>query len=188
MEGVKLNLNMLDYRGNRTADGYESGKKRGGYPYIPPFGWKAFGLKVLNLFDNGNNDWLEKNNNPNEWAVAYHGIGRLSPEPEVITNIIINGGFKPGSCQVLANYEDDNHPGCKIGIGVYCTPDINYTDKIINCVGKSKTEINGKKFKMVFMLRVKPDRIRFNHTNPNEWILNGTTEEMRPYRILLKEV
>ena len=38
------------------------------------------------------------------------------------------------------------------------------------------------------MLRVKPDRIRVNKKYPNEWILDGTTDEMRPYRILLKEV
>ena len=29
----------------------------------------------VNNYDNGNNAWLACNNNPNEWAVAYHGIG-----------------------------------------------------------------------------------------------------------------
>ena len=40
---------------------------------------------------------------------------------------------------------------------------------------------------MAFMLRVKPDRIRCTKKSPLEWILDGTTNEMRPYRILLKE-
>ena len=37
-------------------------------------------------------------------------------------------------------------------------------------------------------MRVKPDRIRTSKEVPLEWILDGTTDEMRPYRILLKEV
>ena len=41
---------------------------------------------------------------------------------------------------------------------------------------------------MVFMIRVKPDKIRSSNTSPKEKILNGTTDEMRPGRILIKEV
>ena len=37
-------------------------------------------------------------------------------------------------------------------------------------------------------MRVKPDRIRTSKERPQYWILDGTTDEMRPYRILLKEV
>ena len=40
---------------------------------------------------------------------------------------------------------------------------------------------------MIFMMRVKPDKIRSSNVSPKEWILDGTTNEMRPYRILLKE-
>lgn len=36
MDGVKLTRNMLDYRGNKTPDGYPIGQKRGAYDYIPP--------------------------------------------------------------------------------------------------------------------------------------------------------
>ena len=40
---------------------------------------------------------------------------------------------------------------------------------------------------MVLMVRVKPDAIRVcNCINGNEWIVNGTTHEIRPYRILYK--
>ena len=41
---------------------------------------------------------------------------------------------------------------------------------------------------MVFMMRVKPDKIRSSKSAPKEWILDETTNEMRPYRILLKEI
>ena len=186
MEGVKLSKDILDYRGNQTPDGYGIGQKRGNYPYIPPLGWKGFGLKVLDKYDNGNNDWLKMDNNPNEWAIAYHGIGRQSPDVEKITNLIIEGGLKAGKYQSLKDYDDDNHPGKKIEEGVYCAPDIKYIEQH-DLAGKSKTETNGKKYKMAFMLRVKPDKIRFTKKVPNEWILNGTADEIRPYRILLKE-
>ena len=97
MDGVKLNLSMLDYRGNQNPYGYGRGK-RGGEVYIPPTGWIGYGLRVMDIYDNGNNDWLAMNNNPNEWAVAYHGIGRKNnPDTELITSKILEGGnFKKG--------------------------------------------------------------------------------------------
>ena len=82
MDGVTLTRDMLDYRGNKTPDGYPIGQKRGAYDYIPPTGWKAFGLKVLDKYDQGNNNWLAMDGNPEEWAVAYHGIGRKKDNVE----------------------------------------------------------------------------------------------------------
>ena len=38
------------------------------------------------------------------------------------------------------------------------------------------------------MLRVKPDAIRGFSDSINYWVLDGTINEMRPYRILYKEV
>ena len=190
MEGVKLAPNMLDYRGNQTPDGYGRGQKRGTYDYIPPLGWKGFGLKVLGKYDNGNDDWIKMDNNPNEWAIAYHGIGRGRNDVEDITRKIATAEYQKlikGANQSLKDFDDDNHHGEKIGEGVYCSNDIGYIEKY-NLCGNSNTQINGKKYKMAFMLRVKPDRIRFNKKYPNEWILDGTTDEMRPYRILLQEV
>ena len=76
------------------------------------------------------------------------------------------------------------HPGQKIGEGVYCTPDI----KVAEGYAGQSSLVNGKRYRMVFMMRVKPDKIRTSNECPKEWILDGTTNEMRPYRILLKEV
>ena len=52
---------------------------------------------------------------------------------------------------------------------------------------KSSTTVNGKKYMMGFMMRVKPDKIRFSNQQKNYWVLDGTTDQMRPYRILVKE-
>ena len=40
---------------------------------------------------------------------------------------------------------------------------------------------------MGFMMRVKPDKIRYPLEKPEYWVLNATPDEMRPYRILVKE-
>ena len=54
--------------------------------------------------------------------------------------------------------------------------------------GKCKCTCDGKKYKVGFMLRVKPDKIRASKDKEDYWVLNGTIDEMRPYRILLKEI
>ncbi len=49
-------------------------------------------------------------------------------------------------------------------------------------------DVYDRKYKIVIMVRVKPDVIRQCRENNNYWILNGTSDEIRPYRILFKEV
>lgn len=186
MEGCKLNRNMLDSKGNRES-GWAVGEKRGGKEYFPPQGWKGFGLKVLNKYDNGNNDWLDCHGNKNEWAVAYHGLGtKLGFTLEKAANNIIHGGFKAGSGQYYENYDNDNKPGEKIGVGVYCTPKPDVMEYYAK-QAKSKTIINGKQFIIGFMMRVKPDKIRYTNFKKEYWVLNGSIDEMRPYRLLIKE-
>ena len=53
-----------------------------------------------------------------------------------------------------------------------------------------KIEVNGYRYKVAFMLRVKPDKIRYGASNPNYWVLNGGNgdfSEIRPYRFLIKK-
>ena len=50
-----------------------------------------------------------------------------------------------------------------------------------------KLEVNGKKYKTVLMVRVKPDAIRCSADQQDYWVVNGTTDEIRPYRILYKQ-
>ena len=183
MEGCMLSQNMLDSAGNRES-GWEVGGKRGGYPYTPPLGWKGFGLKVRGKYDEGNDDWLACNGNPNEWAVAYHGTGTgLGMSLEQATHNIVIGGFKPGERQAYEDDNDANHPGKKVGKGVYCSPN----PSVMNSYAKT-TINNGKIYQMGFMMRVKPDKIRYSNSMKDYWVLDGNTEQLRPYRILIKEV
>ena len=182
MEGCKLNQSMLDSEGNRES-GWEVGGTRGGYPYTPPEGWIGYGLKVRGKYDNGNDDWLACNGNTNEWAVAYHGVGRgFGMTLENAANNIIVGGFKAGGGQYYESHDDANHPGQKVGRGVYCSPD----PKVMDDYAQS-TKLNGKSYKMGFMMRVKPNKIRYSNKKKDYWVLDGTTEQMRPYRLMIKE-
>ena len=74
------------------------------------------------------------------------------------------------------------HPGKTCGLGVYCSPDINYAEGYAGI-----TEFNGDKYKCVLMLRVNPKKIRQSTSYPKEYILEPNTDEIRPYRILLKK-
>ena len=69
---------------------------------------------------------------------------------------------------------------------LYCSPSPKVLEAYAN-FSKSDTVINGKHYIMGFMMRVKPDKIRYPAEEPDYWILNATTDEMRPYRILVKE-
>ena len=163
---------MLDAKGNRES-GWAENEKRGGFDYIPPKGWKGFGLKVSGKYDNGNDDWLACNGNPNESAVAYYGlgIGRNCKTVGQAAHNVYKGGFKPGDGQYHARYQnintrykpypnDPNNDHRKtVGIGVYWRPLPIVMDQYGNV---SSTEINGKKYIMGFMMRVKPDKIRIS--------------------------
>ena len=184
---MDLNLNMLDSKGNKISK-WSVGEKRGGFDYIPPSdGWKGFGLNVLNKYDGGNNDWLAKDGNKNEWAVAYHGvgIGGNGLTLEKVVNNIINERFKPGNGQAYAECDDARHPGQKVGKGVYCSPNPAVMETYAST--PTSSNINNKYFVIGIMIRVKPDKIRCSNTFEDYWVLNGNKDEMRPYRILIKE-
>ena len=190
MGGVKLSRNVLDPRGNRN-DGWGVGEKRGGKIYDPPIGWNGIGLKVFDKYDHGDNTWIGMNNAPGEWYVAYHGVcvGQNSEQVKKITGTICKTEFQAGKRQAHEYCDDQYHPGKKVGSGVYCTPTIKTAEGYAGI-----SNINGCRYKTVLMVRVKPNVIRHcdkcssSKAPYNYWVVNGTTDEIRPYRILYKKV
>jgi hypothetical protein len=177
---------LFDGNGHNLIGKWAQGEKRGGYDYIPPNGWIGFGLKVLGKYDNGNNDWLACNGRAGEWPIAYHGacIRNSSDEIKQIVKTIIEENLKPGAGQGYRNSDDVKHPGNKVGVGVYCSPQPSTMEGYAGTL-----EVNGHKYKVAFMLRVKPDKIRYS--DPNIWVLNGGNgdfSEIRPYRFLIKKI
>ena len=193
-EGCKLSEEFLDPKGNNFGNGYEkSNFIRGREKYDPPYEWHAYGLKVLNNYDNMNNDWLACNNNPNEWAVAYHGVGgKRGKFGRVFQNVvsIVQNNLAPGKRQFYEKYDNirqitKDQGYLKCGRGVYLTPIIKEAEY---CAEEEK--FSEKKFKLIMMCRINPKKIREpdrGNENPY-WILNGNSEEIRPYRILIKEL
>ena len=180
LEGCRLKRKMLDSKGNQYDGGWGIGEKRGGYDYYPPLGWMGFGLKVLGVFKN--DDWLDYNGNKNEWAVAYHGVGRNDSDPgKILLKIVKSKKLKAGDGQAYADYANDNKINNskykKVGKGVYCSPDPNVMNEYAGiCQG----------YKIGVMFRVNPKKIRYSNYKSDYWVLNATTDEMRPYRILIK--
>ena len=175
------------YAHNLTGK-WAHGENRGGRPYNPPDGWIGFGLNVLNKYDNGNNDWLACDGRPGEWCIAYHGacVHNTSEQIKQIIKPILENNLKPGSGQAYSSYDDACHPGQKVGDGVYCTPNPSTADGY-----SGQIDVNGHRYKVAFMLRVKPDKIRYSNSQPDYWVLNagnGDFSEMRPYRFLIKKV
>ena len=178
---------LFDGNGHNLIGKWAHGENRGGRPYNPPDGWIGFGLNVIGKYDNGNNDWLACNGRPGEWCVAYHGVcsRNTSDEAKKIIKIILEQNLKPGSGQAFSGYNDDNHPGQKVGVGVYCSPNPTVIDGYAGTM-----EVDGHKYRIGFMLRVKPDKIRFSNSQKDYWVLNagnGDFSEMRPYRFLIKK-
>ena len=182
---MNLNPDLLSGFGNNLQGIWPKNEYRGGKKYSPPRGWIAFGLNVINKYDNGNNDWLACNGRIGEWCVAYHGAGRGKDNHEVksIIKSILTSNLKAGNGQSYKDSKDINHPGRKVGVGVYCSPDINVLESYAGVLN-----IQGKKYKVGFMLRVKPDRIRCPSSHKNYWVLNGDFSELRPYRLLIRRI
>ena len=177
----KLTLDMLDSRGNRKQNEWaKPGEKRGGREYFPPDNnWVGFGLRVLNQYDNGNNEWIGMNGNPNEWAVAYHGTSESAVKPICskhgkFYSTIIEGaeGQKCKKCKNINEFSKDQFPFC--GEGCYCSPHLDYACGYSNGV--------------IIMCRVNPKlfRIPKGKYEKDEWITDGTRNTIRPYRLLYR--
>ena len=165
---IKLGESILDYKGDNFEDKFwRRNQKTGGEDYFPPIGWKKFGLKVFDCYDNKDNSWLGTRNDSGEWCIAYCGFTEIKQK-------------------MVQKYEDDfdiKNPGKKVGIGVYCTPNPNFMEQNTEIISSL-----GKNYKIGFMIRIKPDRIRSPKSNKDIWVVDGTDDDFRPYGILLKKI
>ena len=106
-------------------------------------------------------------NSKDEWCVAYLKFGKK---------------LKLRKSPSHKDCPDIDHPGRKVGEGLCCSPLVNKAES-----NSEESKINGKNYKAVLMVRIKPDAIRSCKHDEDYWVINGTTDEIRPYRILYKE-
>jgi len=194
VHGCRISPDILDNHGT-TQTGWKVGRKNGppGYlkDYYPPIGWTAIGLKVANLYDNGDNEWLNNNNSKGEWYIGYHGVKTI----EAIQGICYDG-FRRGDGQRYKDSHNINplnnfsYPIC--GEGVYFTNEINVANQYTMPI-----TYNGNNYRIVFMCRINPYKVRIADIgNKKEyWIVDGDklgdlfghkrSDEVRPYRVLV---
>ena len=114
-------------------------------------------------------------------CISWSCCGQSSENVKQITGMIYKGNFKKGSRQAHKNCLDQYHEGKNVGEGVYCTPNIKTGERYAGI-----SSINGKLYKTVLMVRVNPKSIRGCKCKDDYWVVNGTDDEIRPYRILYK--
>ena len=177
------------------GDKYENWCKhriRGGEQYIPPTkDWYGIGLNVKNKYEN--NEWLDNKNKKGEYAIAYLGINTFLKNKEQIledtksyinkiSNIISNKLYQFESNIKLKGFCcEECGPKCGEGVCLFQNP--KYAENSAGII-----DIAGFKIKIILMCRVNPLKIRQPKNFPFCWILNPTTDEIRPYRILIKKI
>lgn len=70
--------------------------------------------------------------------------------------------------------------------GVYCSPDTSVLQGYATSFSLNNTD--EEKYKIGFMLRADPNKIRQSSSVSNYYISSGEFDEFRPYRLLIKEV
>ena len=171
LEGMILNTKMFDKKGNRN-DGWGENEYRGGFPYYPPIGWTGYGINVENKFDKGDNTWLHYDDSyDGVWSVVYHGTSLKYAKS------IMEIGLKKGNNQLYKDDYDENHPNKKVGDGVYTSPFIEIAESYSN-------EVEG--YFCAFMCRANPKLARICNEG-KYWVLEGTSKDLRPYRLLIKK-
>ena len=186
LESLQISKDVLDAQGDRK-DGWGIDEMRGGEKYIPPIkGWYGIGLKVLNQYDNGNNDWLDYNNNEDEFSIAYLGINNFLNNKEKIVEDLNKFSKDINKMVVEKLYQNENDlrkNGNKCGDGICLFQNPDYAENSAGII-----DIYGYRIKIILMCRVNPKKIRQPQNFPDCWILNPTPDEIRPYRILFKKI
>ena len=161
----------------------ENNLKRGGKKYYPPYGLIGVALKIDHKYDKNNNVWLGKKNKEGEWPVAYLGIAKGNVFKKILS--VINNSLIKDSENFIKNIEKIQNKFIFGGEDVYVTPNIKNAIEHADII---KLGGNDFKFKFVIMARVNPNKIRSHIGLKEGWILRGNNEEIRPYRLLIKEI
>ena len=188
LSNIILSPNVFDIKFSKNEKEWpKKNLMRGGKKYYPPYGWYGLGLKIKSKNgkkNNNSNVWLGKDNCAGEWCVAYHGVGKGNVFNKVLN--IINGDLKTEEGKLFRNEKNieetkNKYPYC--GDGVYLSPNV---EDAATFSDKTNLGYFNVKFQFAFMTRVNPNKIRSSGRFPVAWVLNGNSDEIRPYRLLIK--
>ena len=191
IKDCNFNKKNFDSRGDFLIPNINNSTKRGNEDYYPPYGWIGIGLDVLGKYkeneDDINGDWLNERNKNSKWANAYFGFYQ-----ENNTNIKIADNIKEHLRELVTknekleiferkvDFDDKRHWKKKYQKGIYLNSKI---EKVEN--DAAPVTIEGKKFKVLLMVRVKIDEIS-QPKYEDYWV--SDKQYIRIYRILFKEI
>jgi hypothetical protein len=141
---------------------------------------KRFGIKIKDLYDNSNNDWLMMNGNKNEWAAVFHGINYPTQGNKLRS--IMNGRGKDTMLQAGARQacagSNCLRSGELVGKGIYVSPYfltslLEYSNLGVDC-----------KYHIVLQCRAKPSSIKISSSRPDYCVINNSSD-LRPYGVIL---
>ena len=162
----KFSVKDFDSRGNFIIPNLSNNNYRGTEKYYPPYGYNGIGLQVSEKYEKDGN-WLLNKTETSKWANAYLSLFQENNSDKSSTDIkekIYDLCFKN-----VKNVKD-----------IYLNYKIENAEKEAALI-----EVNGKKYKILLMARVKIDEI----SKPKEkdvWVLDK--EFIRIYRILFKKI
>jgi len=146
-------------------------------PYILPAEWTRYDLNVLNKYEDGNK-WLDPFQDPENWYRAFHGTENtyqsfdqqsacVNAPPSIYCN-----EFR--SARVTAS-----------GRSIYCSPYPKFAeDRHVHLV-TIDTKKGQKTYKFMLQVAVNPSRVHFTN-DKNIWIVPNP-QDIRPYRVLIKD-
>ena len=121
-----------------------------------------------------------------DFDFAFHGTGRnCQTETEIkemIENIFKNG-FRNGNNNVHSECDDLRHPGEKVGIGVYVSPNLEVAKSYAGKIQK-----NGKDYLCVIKVKVKKKAIRQCKCEEDYWVIPDNIKGIEPYEILYQQI
>jgi len=134
--------------------------------FHPPYEWYKIAYNCLNLDVDMN--WLSAPDMDNQWPIAYHGT----------LNRYVSSIFHEG---LRVRTGDEVVHGQACGQGIYCAPRIQDA-----CKYSTPTKIAGKKYNVVFLVRVRPGSYTmWDCMNMQMWVITNK-EDVRITGVLLK--
>ena len=148
---------------------------RGSEIYYPPYMWIWIGLNVCGKYEE-NGDWLMTHNKDSKWANAYLGFDQDISDIKANLHDLAFNNEKLEKYEKNIDFKDKRHWIKRIDKGIYLYNKIENAENYAGIL-----DIDDKKYKILFMVRVKIDEI-CQPKNEDIWALDK--KYIRIYRIL----
>ena len=175
----KFITNDFDSRGDFLIPNLNNNIIRGSEIYYPPYMWIGIGLNVCGKYEE-NGDWLMTHNKDSIWANAYLGFDQDISDIKANLHDLAFNNEKLEKYEKNIDFKDKWHLIKRIDKGIYLYNKIENAENYAGIL-----DIDDKKYKILFMVRVKIDEI-CQPKNEDIWALDK--KYIRIYRILFKEI